>query len=381
MNENIFEDDVYDISDDKKCKSGCDDSERAIDQGKFGACALVGILNLIIESKCLMKYLEKVNKDAYYALLSININEKPDVDLRESSSLARDDGRIIEEVCPKLPMSVWRMYDKLFSEKDRDPLTKTPFLKSISASEIFDNDRGLHLESMVRAIFLDKINVVNARQSNILIPRMISDDKEIDIDTGFLSSNVYDKSYPLIVIEMQRSVKNFYGTKMESLAVQNIYDIYDINDFSVLQVSGQFRQYVKNSRERARKIATNFYPADVKLQTTDQFLIDLFHIYAKMRHAVYSRICDKTQAVDICSHGKCKLDLEARVHYLQTKIEDKEEKRELARKVLKIAKSVNVSEEKEYSKAMSIASAYRPLLLAHVFIPYPSQVELARGDN
>lgn len=360
MNENIFEDDVYDISDDKKCKSGCDDSEIAIDQGKFGACALVGILNLIIESKCLMKYLEKVNKEAYYALLSININEKSDV----------DEGRIIEEVCPKLPISVWRMYDKLFSEKDRDPLTKTPFLTFISASEIFDNDRGLQLESMVRAIFLDKINVVNARQSNILVPRMITDDKEIDIDTGFLSSNVYNKTYPLIVIEMQRNVKDFYGTKMESLAVQNIYDFYDIHKFSVLQVSDEFRKYVKNSRERARKIATNFYPANVKLQTTDQFLIDLFHLYAKMRHAVYARICDKTQAVDICSHGKCRLDLKARVHYLQTKIEDKEEKKELARKVVKIAKSVDVSEEKEYSKAMNIASAYKPLLLAHVFIPY-----------
>jgi len=360
MSENIFEDDSYSEDDTfiDKCKNGCNDSETAIGQGKFGACALAGILNLIIESKCLMNYLEKVNKDAYDALLSINIDEKS------------DDGRIIEEVCPKLPISVWKMYDLLFSEKDYEPLTKTPFITSISATEIFDNDRGLHLESMVRAIFLDKINVVNALESNILIPRMISDEKEIDIDMGFLSSNVYNKLYPLIVIEMQRNVTDFYGKKMESLAVENIYDLYDIHKFTVLQVSDRFRKYVKNSRDRARQIAMNFYPASVKAHTTDHFLIDLFHIYARMRHAVYARICDKTQAVDICSHGKCKLDIKARVHYLQTKIEDEEEKRDLARKALKIAESVDVSERNDFAKAMSIASAYRPLFLAHVFIPY-----------
>ena len=247
-------------------------------------------------------------------------------------------------------------------------MTETPFLSSLSATEIFGNDRGLNLEAMIRAIFLDKINVVNAQQSNILVPRMISDSDDVDYDTGFSSSNVYNESYPLIVIEMQRSVQDMYGTKMESLAVDSLYDLYDLTkSLTVIQVSDKFRSYAKQSREMAGEIASEFYPPGAQIEVADHFLIDLLHTGARQRHVVSARICDDTQAVDICSHGKCRLDLKARLHYRNTKVEDKQEKDDLARKILKVANRVNVADN--FGRALSIASAYRPLLLAHVFVP------------
>ena len=85
------------------CGDACKDLEYIPEQGKYGSCGIIAIVSLVLKTPCLMDYLNHKNPDAHYALQQIEAN--PD--------LMYISGQVEDDVCPKLPRSVWLMYFRI----------------------------------------------------------------------------------------------------------------------------------------------------------------------------------------------------------------------------------------------------------------------------
>lgn len=375
------------------CTTGCSDSKRSIGQGTYGACVMVGIFNLIIESGCLLEYLRTVNKPAYDALVAMDlprdsVGETP-ADVEHDDFFRYNESEFLEGACPKLPAAVWRVYDSLSkrggarsSDSWVGDLTPESEPVTMTASEVFDErlPSGVDAVLMLRAIFLDKINVANAQESNVVMRNkgdVVVTNFSLEGGVGgddtpfpFRSSSVYNPEYPLVVIEGQKvDYKLLNVLPMQGIGAGSVYAVVNLGEFDVLQVSPEFREYVTTSRNTAEKIANGFYPQDTRVGVAHHFLIDVFHIEKIGRHVVSGRLCDTTGAVDICSYGRCRLDLHARAEFMQS-IDDDQEKQEYTRELIDLAKRADVKKHPQIEQiAQNMAANYKPIFIGHVFMP------------
>lgn len=351
---------------------------------------MVGIFNLIMDSGCLLEYLRLVNKPAHDALVAMDLprdsGDTP-ADVEHDDFFKYNDSKFLEGACPKLPAAVWRTYDSLSkrggarsSDSWVGGLAESA---TMTASEVFEErlPSGLEADLMLRAIFLDKINVVNAQDSNVVMRSSTWSSTgrgvNLTVEAGpggdapfpFRSSSVYNPEYPLVVIEGQKvDYKYLNIMPVQGIGASSVYEIVNLGDFDVLQVSPEFREYVATSRNTAEKIASDFYPPETRVGVAHHFLIDAMNIY-KGKHIMSGRMCDTTGAVDICSFGRCRLDLQARADFME-KIEDSQEKKEYELELMDLAKRADVKKHPQIIEiAESMAREFKPVYIGHVFMP------------